>query len=502
MVNSGHGFFMMKRYRFLFARFTVPRYYYGFPLLLRGLLISFMPIVFANFAARQIMFTGLVLVVFLLVQAWWQPWRLLAPNLLDSIVCAGLVLILLGGGVIVGGGERDKDVLLSDMQSLFVLAIVGLILPFVFAIAFVFYRRFFPQRYCAFLSHHKGGCAVGARLMKMELSGRVAGRVFLDSDELDDLENVLDIVRCMSKALVILLTADTLWRPWCAGEIAMGFLNKTPTILVAYDEYVNPADKDLTVEALLDRFGHEAWALVSVQGVSLQNVGDAYVEIQRGTKIDVKRLGYNTAGAGAFAAATAEVAAKLKGYESSDETHLDQTHRQAGALSADVTVMGDNTNGEAVSTAQVITSMARQVLQMQVLMILDEQDVIFVGQPRCVLVSFTQGVVTSHSFATTVIAFRKAWKSSPIVTVQSPDFIFPTKTLLEKNVYPHLAKATGYDLQTVRDAYGPLFSILAFRFGPSGNIAVMTAEVRMVANRISSQVGQNLASVVEEPVVV
>merc|ERR1712226_601479 len=108
--------------------------------------------------------------------------------------------------------------------------------------------------------------------MKMELSGLISGKAFLDSDELDDLENVLDIVRCMSKTLVILLTAETLWRPWCAGEIAMGFLNKIPTVLVAYDEYINPTDEDLTVEALSGRWAPEAWALVSMQGVSLQNV--------------------------------------------------------------------------------------------------------------------------------------------------------------------------------------------------------------------------------------
>jgi hypothetical protein len=378
------------------------------------------------------------------------------------------------------------------MQVYFSIAIVCLLLPFVVVVGSRFYRGCFPPQYNAFLSHHKAGCAVGARLMKMELLGRISGKPFLDSDELDDLENVLDIVRCMSKTLVILLTAETLWRPWCAGEIAMGFLNKIPTVLVAYDEYINPTDEDLTVEALSGRWAPEAWALVSMQGVSLQNVCDAYVEIQQGKKIDMKRLGYNIVGAGGLAAAVAEVASKITGSTSS-------AAKTGGAtLSAEVTVLGDNTNGEAVSTAQVITSMIRQMLQMEVVMIFDPKDAQSVTRPRCVVVSFTMGVITSDAFALTAIAAHLAWKQAPRVTVQSPDFIFPAKVMLDNGIYAHMAKATGCDIQLVREVYDPLLSILAFRFGPSGNIAVMTEEIRVLVSRISGQMG-NAAAVDAQP---
>merc|ERR1711953_86290 len=102
------------------------------------------------------------------------------------------------------------------------------------------------------------------------------------------------------------------------------------------------------------------------------------------------------------------------------------------------------------------------------------------------------------ALAMTVIAAHMAWGRVPRVTFQSPDFIFPTKLLLDNNIYPTLAKATGSDLDTVRAAYSPLFSILAFRFGPSGSISVMTAEVRMVVTRVTGQMAQNLTPAVEE----
>lgn len=279
----------------------------------------------------------------------------------------------------------------------------------------------------------------------------------------------------------------------------MGFLNKIPTVLVAYDEYINPTDEDLTVEALSGRWAPEAWALVSMQGVSLQNVCDAYKEIQQGKKIDMKRLGFNIVGAGALAAAVAEVAARITGSETSNETQQVQANKPAGSLSAEVAVMGDNMSGEAVSTAQVITSMIRQMLQMEVVMIFDPKDAQSVTRPRCVVVSFTMGVITSEPFALSAIAAHLAWKHTPRVTVQAPDFIFPAKVMLDNGIYAHMAKATGCDIGLVREVYDPLLSILAFRFGPSGNIAVMTEEIRVLCTRLTGQM-EHASPVVDDRV--
>lgn len=487
MMNTGQSFLLMQRYRFLFARFTVERYYYSIPVLLRGLLISFMPIVFANDAARQVVCTGFVLIVYLAAQTSWKPWRLLAPNIIDSIVCHCLVFVLCGGGIVLGGDEREKDLIQADMQVYFTVAVVCLLLPFVAVVGSHFYHGCFPWQYNAFLSHHKAGCAVGARLMKMELRGRISGNPFLDSDELDDLENVLDIVRCMSKTLTILLTAETLWRPWCAGEITMGFLNKIPTVFVAYDEYVTPTDEDLTVETLSRKWAPEAWALVSIQGVSLQDVCDAYMEIQQANKTQMKRLGYSSAGAGAFTAAVDEVVAQIAVFQNSSETKRAHADDQAAMRSAEVALIGDNTNGEAVSTVQVMIIMMRQSTQNAVVAIFKEVDTQSVALPQCAVVSFTAGVITSERFAAAAISTHLAWMHAPRVTVQAPNFIFPTKEMREKELYAHLAKATECDLSLVRDAFDPLFSILALKFAPSGNIATMMAEIDVVVKRVSSQ---------------
>ncbi len=47
--------------------------------------------------------------------------------------------------------------------------------------------------------------------------------VFIDSDHLDDLDGLFDIVKVRTGRLVVYLTADTLRRPWCVGEVTTAF---------------------------------------------------------------------------------------------------------------------------------------------------------------------------------------------------------------------------------------------------------------------------------------
>ena len=51
-------------------------------------------------------------------------------------------------------------------------------------------------------------------------------RVFLDSDELQDLDSLFECVRSQVAFLVPLLTPGLMMRPWCVGELATAYLNK------------------------------------------------------------------------------------------------------------------------------------------------------------------------------------------------------------------------------------------------------------------------------------
>ena len=70
----------------------------------------------------------------------------------------------------------------------------------------------------AFLSHHKADANSVARDLKIYLEGMLGQHIFLDSDDLSDLKELLDHVR-HSKVLVLLQTEKILQRPWCLLEL-------------------------------------------------------------------------------------------------------------------------------------------------------------------------------------------------------------------------------------------------------------------------------------------
>lgn len=45
-------------------------------------------------------------------------------------------------------------------------------------------------------------------------------RVFLDRDQLENLDFLFDVVRTSTRNVVVVLTPELLKRVWCAGEIA------------------------------------------------------------------------------------------------------------------------------------------------------------------------------------------------------------------------------------------------------------------------------------------
>ena len=57
-----------------------------------------------------------------------------------------------------------------------------------------------------------------ARWCKLVLQDITSERVFYDSDDLNQLNSLFEIVSYQTKNVVVLLTRDTLRRIWCAGD--------------------------------------------------------------------------------------------------------------------------------------------------------------------------------------------------------------------------------------------------------------------------------------------
>ena len=117
----------------------------------------------------------------------------------------GLLLCMMGAAFLVDVREGHGERVLGEFLFFTV------ILVFVVALGVLGrtgYRRLQPGGgFGVFLCHHKGGAAVLGRYFKTKLQAAVSSvKVFLDSDELEALDLIFDIVRSSTKNLVVLLT--------------------------------------------------------------------------------------------------------------------------------------------------------------------------------------------------------------------------------------------------------------------------------------------------------
>jgi len=98
------------------------------------------------------------------------------------------------------------------------------------------YKKSVPhdKQFLFFICHHKAGAGAFARWLKYRLchSLNSQGRVFVDSDNLDDLDLLFSYVGEDTKVLVVLCSPEIFTRPWCIGEMTTARLMKVPVVLV------------------------------------------------------------------------------------------------------------------------------------------------------------------------------------------------------------------------------------------------------------------------------
>ncbi|CAE7485081.1 unnamed protein product, partial [Symbiodinium sp. CCMP2456] len=200
-------------------------------------MVALVPILFANLAAVQIVLLSLMTVVYLVTATRVFPWATDLANSADLFLNTGLTFFLIISSFFVDASGSDTRTFLSGM----LMALIGLISFGLQALALrALWKRFHPgKNYNFFLCHHKAGAAVLCRWLKSEMLQQSGGkvRVFLDSDELEGLADIGDIVKSQTSVLVIAATKLVLTRPWCAVEVATAVRNKIDIVMVKCSDF-------------------------------------------------------------------------------------------------------------------------------------------------------------------------------------------------------------------------------------------------------------------------
>merc|ERR1712159_475797 len=84
-------------------------------------------------------------------------------------------------------------------------------------------KRFRKQlkQFQFFLCHHKAGAGAFSRTLKLFLSKQknVTRKIFMDSDDLQDLDQLFGYVCTHTENFVIIVSPEIFKRPWCMGEL-------------------------------------------------------------------------------------------------------------------------------------------------------------------------------------------------------------------------------------------------------------------------------------------
>ena len=139
------------------------------------------------------------------------PWRIAAANTIDLTINIGFLLVLYLGAIL--ADAANGTLIASILTVLFCVLCFFLMMGVLRSLCSMLVLR--GRKYQFFLCHHKQGSGGFARLLKMrlKLDPRVKRRVFLDSDDLQDLDQLFGFVGNNTDTLVVLCTSTILSRP-------------------------------------------------------------------------------------------------------------------------------------------------------------------------------------------------------------------------------------------------------------------------------------------------
>mmetsp|Transcript_75385 Transcript_75385/g.157101 ORF Transcript_75385/g.157101 Transcript_75385/m.157101 type:complete len:1790 (+) Transcript_75385:72-5441(+) len=238
----------LQRFRFLFDRYRPEAYYYGCIALGRSCMICLLPIVVRDAPAAQIEIITMIFMVVLISQLQLMPWRSRVANVVDAGVSTFMIMLFVSVGLV--GIYEDAATVAGATGSaalmlMLFIALIGVIHGVVtLMIPHPFYQKF--------ICHHKADAAGQARFVQMMIQQRLKESCFIDSDDLSNLDDLLETVRHQIGCLVVYLTADTLRRPWCAAEVVTTSLTHQRAIRVVTDTFHTPSMDVLTPEGVRD----------------------------------------------------------------------------------------------------------------------------------------------------------------------------------------------------------------------------------------------------------
>jgi len=490
---------------------------------------------------------SVVLLLWAYAELSWQPWRVKLVGVADSTMSFCLLVILLCGALVIDPVENSAwDGTSQFLVFFFSCLFLGLLVPISAGLKKLLYKR---KRYDFFLCHHKGGGGAHARWVEMLLRQQTNGEIFLDSDCLEDLENIFDMVKSDTKNVLVLLTQETLQRMWCAGEIASAWKNGVNIVKLVCGDFVEFNDAFFS-EQLPQYFREEQLAELAKGGISYEDIESAYRHLATVPSVAFPRDG----SIADQMEAAKKVVRKCAGLQLSDHVPAQfstwlptllgrQISRQdVAAHSPDgimkklsqkncvkfedksvktsaratptrpVVVLGDGLTPETVVSCRILQALLQRESELgidtcTVRQSLTEEELAGCISAKYVFVLLTNGLMSNPAAMALVTLLAKQEKGPEFVpctldrsfcfpsvtfyadivngTALSVDFVAAMRACMEEVHIAPTLKGT-LELSDIADAYKELFTKLALPFSPQASKDVINVEVQGLLRRIKS----------------
>mmetsp|Transcript_13467 Transcript_13467/g.29647 ORF Transcript_13467/g.29647 Transcript_13467/m.29647 type:complete len:770 (+) Transcript_13467:1-2310(+) len=480
----------VKQWSFIFGHFVPKCYYFALIFTLRNFVLGILPAIFISHKSLLILSLAFTMCSYGFIQVTLWPWKTFSANVIDAGFALLTVMVMILATTLLEF-DVEQELLLIQILSMLLAALVffGAVAALVISV----YKTYKPSRtYGIFLSHHKLGAGALARWFKMMMAEIIKNRIFLDSDDVNKLDAIMDVTAHDAENVVVLITSETLHRMWCAAEIACAWHAGTNIVLVSCDG--NRVDEELiaVIECL---WNEEQEATLLGAGVTIEMIESSYCALRDHEHIELDRRGAAERLHQRVVQQVIENSRGLTRRQFASRLTISGRRRSADGL-APFMMLSDLRTPEVGSCARVIMYLLRNRLQEDICLY-DPYDVANdlhnfrqeMAVAVAILVLLTQGMLQDVCFAGTMAACPFMCRDFLVPIRADEFFVYPDpgfwENLAEGKVFEGQTLAEmETDFDGVRAAYAKLFNVLALKFSQHGSEHIQNTEIAMIGARL------------------
>mmetsp|Transcript_111438 Transcript_111438/g.354723 ORF Transcript_111438/g.354723 Transcript_111438/m.354723 type:complete len:1595 (-) Transcript_111438:541-5325(-) len=384
-VTSDHGLALFRCFGFLFGRFKKKCYYFGVLQMTRNDLIALIPTLLVEVVSLQIVTMSTVLLFSLILQVRVWPLRAAKANMSETMVSAFLLVVLVAAAPLVDASDSETNSGLGAFLLATVIFMFSLVLGL---LGHAVYKRVRPSRmFDAFLCHHKAGAGAFARFMKLVIErDTYNSKVFLDSDNLEDLDSLFDVVRVGTATLVVILSPEVLTRMWCAGEVVTASRNLVKILPLFCGNTQLPTDNE--VLGFISLWTEDQVLILNSYNIDVTAIQDAYRGLRALERLSINRLKHLPDQENAIHKVMAACNLSRRGHDSNE-------HAQAEAGDNKILILGSTSTAETLAVCHVIQSLIMRELREAAVVIMEGDKV---PHAHHMVVVLSKGLLIEHLF--------------------------------------------------------------------------------------------------------